>query len=47
MLKSDNTTTGETDGVKWCRYKDGEKVLQLDQQPDGRWCMNTRITTDK
>lgn len=47
MLKADKTTEGTTEGVKWIRYMDDEKVLQLDQQPDGRWCMNTRITKEK
>lgn len=47
MLKADKTSEGTENGVKWVRYKDGDKVLQLDQQPDGRWSMNTRITTDR
>lgn len=47
MLKADSSTEGTDNGVKWTRFKDGDKILQLDQQPDGRWCMNTRITTDK
>jgi hypothetical protein len=43
MLKADKTTEGSENGVKWVRYQDDDKVLQLEQQPDGRWCMNTKI----
>ena len=43
MLKADKVTLGIENGVKWVRYTDDNKVLQLEKQPDGRWCMNTKI----
>ena len=43
MLKADKVPLGIENGVKWVRYTDDNKVLQLEKQPDGRWCMNTKI----
>ena len=37
------TETGEEDGVKWKRlFLDDKKFFQLEQQKDGRWCLNLR-----
>ena len=43
MLKADKVTEGTENGVTWVRYADDNKILQLEKQPDGRWCMNTKI----
>ncbi len=45
LLSAKLTSEGETGGVRWFRYKFGEtETLQLDQQPDGRWSVNTQQT---
>ena len=43
MLEANATTEGEENGVKWVRFKHEDSVLQLEKQPDGRWCMNTQV----
>ncbi|MCY3024640.1 MAG: hypothetical protein NTW87_37180 [Planctomycetota bacterium] len=43
LLSSGTMTEGEENGVKWARYQLGDRVLQLDKQADGRWCMRTRV----
>jgi len=43
MLAGPPPTEGEDNGVKWARFKVDQTVLQLEKQPDGRWCMNTRV----
>jgi isocitrate lyase len=43
MLADGELKEGEDAGVKWARFKSGQRVLQLERQPDGRWCMNTRV----
>jgi len=35
---------GEENGVKFARYQVDQKVLQLEKQADGRWCMNIRVS---
>ena len=35
---------GEEHGVKFARFQAEQKVLQLDKQADGRWCMNIRVS---
>ena len=47
MLAENKTTEGEENGVKWTRFHADDKVLELDLQPDGRWCMNMHVTSDK
>lgn len=45
MLDEERTTSGEEKGAKWVRFHSGQTALQLELQPDGRWCMNTRVST--
>ena len=35
---------GEENGVKIARFQAEQKVLQLEKQADGRWCMNIRVS---
>jgi len=45
LLETNKTTQGETDGMKWVRYHSDATILQFEKQADGRWYMNTRVTT--
>lgn len=47
-MQSDNkTTAGDENGMKWTRFTSDDKVLELDLQADGRWCMNMKVTRDQ
>jgi len=43
LIGVNKTSEGVNDGVTWFRYSDEDLVLQFERQPDGRWCMNTKI----
>jgi hypothetical protein len=47
MLDANSSTEGEDNGVKWTRFQSEGRVLQLEKQADGRWCMNLRNTGKK
>jgi hypothetical protein len=47
MLEDNKTSEGEENGVKWVRYHYDKKILQLEKQADGRWCMNPRVSAEK
>jgi hypothetical protein len=40
LLEANKTTQGEDAGVKWTRFEGGPRLLQLELQADGRWCLN-------
>lgn len=37
----------EKDGKKLTRFIKNGQVIQFEQQPDKRWCMNVRVTTEQ
>ena len=47
MLDANKTSEGEEQGVKYARYEADGKMLQLEKEADGRWCMNTRYLGTK
>ena len=40
ILKNDNFAEGTENGVTYVRFQTEKKILQMEKQPDGRWCMN-------
>jgi len=47
MLAGNAPTEGQENGVQWARFRVEQRVLQFEKQPDGRWCMNARVTSEK
>lgn len=43
MLEANKITEGKNADVPWVRFHHEESILQLEKQPDGRWCMNPAV----